>query len=339
MNQHSHVNVPRKARIVPGLLAFCVMFAACPAFAQYNGDDSNRINRLENEVETLSRAIYKGETPPPGSLSSGGSDMADTVVKIQQMEGEIRVLTGKLEEQDFQIRQLKDQLEKALADMNIRLGDLEGSGAQPRQPARYTASPIRSGSYDQEGGMEYQRAGEGAPAAAAGDSSAYTWSSGNGAPADNSNIAPSTSGQLGTLTQAQGGEAPPVAGDGAAALYDSAFSELKSAQYDNAERDFNDFLVKYPDHALAANAKYWLGESYYARGKFADASKVFAEGYQKYPKAAKAPDNLLKLGLSLSGMGKKNDACIALRQVEKDYASGAEPVLHRAKQEMTRLGC
>jgi hypothetical protein len=44
------------------------------------------------------------------------------------------------------------------------------------------------------------------------------------------------------------------------------------------------------------------------------------------------------MGMSLSGMNKKNDACVALGQVEKQFASSG-PVMRRAQQEMTRLGC
>ena len=43
---------------------------------------------------------------------------------------------------------------------------------------------------------------------------------------------------------------------------------------------------------------------------YQNAAFAFAEGYQ-YPKNGKAPDSLLKLGMSLSRMGKRKEACTA----------------------------
>jgi len=75
------------------------------------------------------------------------------------------------------------------------------------------------------------------------------------------------------------------------------------------------------------------------RGDFQRAARIFAEGYQQYPDSAKTPDNLLKLGLSLSSIGNDKDACIAFNQLKKDFSSGSGPVLRRAEQEIERLGC
>ena len=81
-----------------------------------------------------------------------------------------------------------------------------------------------------------------------------------------------------------------------------------------------------PQDYLAGNAQYWMGETYYVRGRYQDAAVTFAEGYQKYPTNSKAPDNLLKLGMSLGQLGKKADACVA-------FAQGFEQEIpHRAGQ-------
>ena len=48
------------------------VFAASLALSfpvQAQSDVSNRLNRIEREIDTLSRTIYKGETPPAGSLA------------------------------------------------------------------------------------------------------------------------------------------------------------------------------------------------------------------------------------------------------------------------------
>src|SRR5690606_27427724 len=97
-------------------------------------------------------------------------------------------------------------------------------------------------------------------------------------------------------------------------LYDAAFQALREQRYERAEAAFKEFLNRYSDDALAGNAQYWLGETYYVRGNYQESAKVFAHGFQKYPKSSKAPDNLLKLGLSLAQNKKTKEACLTLHQ-------------------------
>lgn len=304
----------QKAWSVLGLLSFAALCVSGPALAQ--SDVENRMKRLENEINTLSRAIYRGEEPPPGAFSGGAT--TDMEVRLQQLESQLQTMNGRLEEQSYQTRQVQEQLEKVTSDMELRLQDLEkGGGASRRSentPPRYTA----------------QKPQESEPAA--GDATAS--SGGNGYQWGTNNA----SGQLGTYTESESG-AVNGSNDMAAAAYENAFALLKNNQYDAAEVEFQNFLDENPNNPLAANAKYWLGETYYVRGNFDKAARIFAEGYQKYPQASKAPDNLLKLGLSLEGLGKHQDACVALKQLQKVNPAGATPVLRRAEQEALRLGC
>ena len=147
-----------KAQIILGLLAFGAGFAGSPALAQSSRDVDNRLGRIENELETLGRAVYSGQKPSGGAYASGGTSAADTEVRIQGFESQIRDLTGKLEEQDYQIRQLREQLEKMSADINLRLqdgggstggsfsnstpGSFGGSAGSPDTPVYAPAGPI-----------------------------------------------------------------------------------------------------------------------------------------------------------------------------------------------------
>lgn len=326
-----HTNISRKAQIFLGLLVFGLVFdpMAPHALAQSNRDVTNRLNRIENELETLGRAVYKGETPPPGAFSGGGS-AADTEVRIQQFESEIRALTGKIEEQDYQIRQLKEQLDTLNTDIQLRTGGAAAGGAAGGNiGGGYAPVPPDMGNTQYQDRMPQPAPVNNAAPDTGTSPDNYQWNSG------------SNDGQLGTYSEGAGGggtDGYAGAGDTAASLYENAFALLKGAQYNEAEKEFVSFLSQYPDHALSGNATYWLGETYYVRGQFEKAAKTFAEGYQKDTKGSKAADNLLKMGMSLSGMNKKTDACTALGQIEKQFASSG-PVLRRAQQEMTRLGC
>ena len=132
--------------------------------------------------------------------------------------------------------------------------------------------------------------------------------------------------------------APPPAGD-APTLYQQGYGALLQKDYAGAEAAFSQLVDAYPSDPLAANAQYWLGESYYVRGQYEPAAQAFLQGYQGYPKGAKAPDSLLKLGMSLSAMKKNPEACAALGQLGKDFPSAPPHVKDAATRERGKIGC
>ncbi|MFO1082611.1 MAG: tol-pal system protein YbgF [Reyranellaceae bacterium] len=137
------------------------------------------------------------------------------------------------------------------------------------------------------------------------------------------------------------GAAPP-AGAGEAAgdqLYHDAFKKLQDGDYAGAERGFKAFLQGNPRHALAGNAQYWLGETYYARRDYSNALTAFAEGYKTYKTSAKGPDNLLKLGVTLANLGRKPDACAVFAKFGQDYPRATDLQKRRVDQERQKNGC
>ena len=90
---------------------------------------------------------------------------------------------------------------------------------------------------------------------------------------------------------------------------------------------------------MAGNAQYWLGETYYVRAKYLEAATAFAEGYKRYPKSAKAADGLLKLGMSLARANQKQNACVALAQLDQAFPAPGAAIKAHAEAEKKRLGC
>ena len=123
------------------------------------------------------------------------------------------------------------------------------------------------------------------------------------------------------------------------AAYDKAYAAMKKGDYKTAEAGFASFMKKYPKSDLVGNANYWLGETYYARGKFEQAVGIFADGFTKYKKNSKAPDNLLKLGLSMNKLGRKQDACTAFTSLSSEFPKAAQTLKNRAKAEAKKLSC
>ena len=121
--------------------------------------------------------------------------------------------------------------------------------------------------------------------------------------------------------------------------YDNAYNLLMKAKYPEAEKAFTAFLKDYPDSKLAGNANYWLGETYYVRGQYEVAAGVFSDGLTKYEKSAKAPDNMLKLGLTMANLKKKEEACGFLKLMPEQFPKADETLKNRAKQEAKKLSC
>lgn len=101
--------------------------------------------------------------------------------------------------------------------------------------------------------------------------------------------------------------------------YDNAFDALKTGDYAEAARRLRDFLAAYPDGALAPNAMYWLGESYYVTQNYQLASAQFRALLDRYPSHDKAPGALLKLGLTQYGLRQFDAADATLRAVLRRY--------------------
>ena len=81
------------------------------------------------------------------------------------------------------------------------------------------------------------------------------------------------------------------------------------------------------------------GEKYFAAGKYREAATEFLNGHKAYPNSGKAPDTLLKLGLSLAGLGERDAACSTYAQVLKQYPDASNALRQRVKAEQASASC
>lgn len=270
---------------------------------------ANRLNQLEKQVQTLSQSIFKGK-PLPADMAAGGNSGGVNPAALTMFEERLRVveeqqrsMISQVEKLGFDVRQMQDQMQKSQSDLDMRFQQMSAAGAATASSASSSSSlPADEMAATPSDGVK---------------------SSGN-----------SASGTLGTL-----GSGATAASGSAESLYEAGFADVREQNFDAAQKKFTDFMARYPTHALAGNAQYWLAETYYVRGDYRQAAKLFAKGYQEFPQGQKAADCLLKLGLSLGKLGKKEDACLSLQQLQKEFPGDNSPVNRRAKQEMTQLGC
>lgn len=115
-----------------------------------------------------------------------------------------------------------------------------------------------------------------------------------------------------------GGSAPVNTGDEQAA-YSTAFDSLKQGDYVASARGFKTYVDTYPQGALAPNAWYWLGESYYVTQNYPLALQSFETLLSQFPTSTKAPDAMLKKGYSQVEMGQVGPGRQTLNQLINDY--------------------
>ncbi len=121
--------------------------------------------------------------------------------------------------------------------------------------------------------------------------------------------------------------------------YDFAYGLLRQLDFDRAERALKAFLERHPSHELAENSRYWLGETYFARKNYPAAAEAFLDGYKRNRDGRKAADNLLKLGISLTQLGQKAEACTTFRELQARFGASAKDVRDLASTEQKKAGC
>jgi tol-pal system protein YbgF len=105
------------------------------------------------------------------------------------------------------------------------------------------------------------------------------------------------------------------------ALYNLARQRLDQGQTAKARELFQDFLNRFPKDELAANAQYWLGETYYAEKKWNDAIVEFQKVLKEHPGSDKVPDALLKIGMSFQAQGDCKNALLFFDEVGQAHKS------------------
>ncbi len=117
------------------------------------------------------------------------------------------------------------------------------------------------------------------------------------------------------LTAAQATTAP----GSPEAEYQAAFNLLKDGRSEEAEGALREFATKYPQHELASNAVYWLGEAHYVQRDFPAALAAFESVVRDYPGTRKSPDALLKAGYCQYELKRFGNARALLTRVVEDY--------------------
>jgi tol-pal system protein YbgF len=135
---------------------------------------------------------------------------------------------------------------------------------------------------------------------------------------------------------APGAMPAPAAGLSEQATYDAGMAALRGGNYDKAVATFREVVTNYPNGDLAANAQFWIGESYYTKGDLESAITAYRRVLGDFPNSRKAPDAMVKLGFSLSDVKRTGEARSTLEEVVRKYPGTSAAQL--AADRLKRLG-
>jgi tol-pal system protein YbgF len=115
------------------------------------------------------------------------------------------------------------------------------------------------------------------------------------------------------------------------ALYQNALGQLRAGHHEEAVAGLRAFVAAHPQHDLADNAQYWLGECFYDRKDFSTALREFRRVVEAFPTGNKVPDALLKLGLSYLALGSARPGREALTDLVRRFPQHPTAALAEAR--------
>jgi tol-pal system protein YbgF len=286
-------------------------------------------------------------------------DVSELLVRLNRLESQVRQLSGQNEQLQFENKRLSEQLAKFQKDVEFRFQDLQPAakpGAAPAtgKPASPPPPPApgqkRSDAFDPAA----QPSAPGAPQSlGVADIIAKDTQTAPSQPLDLNAMRPGAPAQQATPqttssiipqgalpARVQGmNPATPAAVQPSVDAYENGMALMNARQYQQAEMAFRQFLTANPRLPNVSNAHYWLGESYLKRNLYTDAAEQYLKIYQSYPQSKVAPEALVKLAVSLRGLGQKQQACATLAEVGRKYPSASSEVRGAVDREQKRAAC
>jgi tol-pal system protein YbgF len=361
--------------IMAPVAAGFIAATACAASAQQPDRQPGFLDNLFGGSERLApspepaQGQYQGQGQGQGRQERSN----ELMVRLERLEGQIRQLTGAIEELQHRNQQLEAQLQdvrggvpRAATGAVVPPAAARPTMAPPVTPAPAAAAPGRRGDvFDPAQNPTAPGAPHvlGSPASASvplpqgSEPNEQAAAGPGGAPLDLSTLSeaaardPSLATPGRMASGGQGSPAPargPSGGEQLATLppsdspkdnFDLAYGYVMRKDYALAQDGFRSFLTRFPNDRLAPDAYYWLGESLFQSQQYRDAAESFLTVSTKYETTGRAPEALLRLGQSLAALGEKEAACASLGEVLRKYPRASVGVKQGVDREQKRARC
>jgi tol-pal system protein YbgF len=301
-----------------------IVFFANISFAQQDKMNEliDRLEKIQKDIQTLEKAVYSKNATLPSDNVVVNEALTRQLAKISELEKQIQEMTSKFEENNYKVQQLSDRLNKVSNDNQFRLQQLENNKAisekisapkevivekAPVVVKKNENNILNSEEIDKEQNVIEEKKVQ----------------------SDNIKLKEKDNKPKTKVL-------PKVS---IAEQYKYATNIMKSGDFEKAEIAFKEFVDTHSKHELAGSAQFWYAETFYIRQLYDDAAAAFLEGYQKYPNSPKAPENLLKLGVTLAELGEIEQGCKMIVNLKKAYPKTDVSILQKSSYEKKRFNC
>ena len=323
----------KKKNLIRTLL-FLFLFIQSTFFVQPSSAENHVgeiLEIIQRDLKTLEKAVYSSVNSSDSTNSTvikfdqNSEDVLTRhLLKLSEIESQFQNLTNRFEEINFKLDKLSNRLSKTQSDNQLRFQQIEENSVITSNTKKLVSSNRKDKSL-LPGSSEPQDLG----------SVSYKDTETNNTTQQTQSIDTTSA----IVTEIFDSEEKILPEGKPEKQYEFATSFLKVGDYTTAEKAFREFVLTNSEHELAGNAQYWYAETFRIRQLYTDAASAYLEGYQKYPKSNKAPINLLKLGVSLVQIGEKDQGCLMIVGVEKQYPKAKKSVLQKAKYEEKKFEC
>lgn len=276
---------------------------------------------------------------PAGLVPAAQAQAVDP--RIAELEEQVRRLSGLVEELNFQVLQMQDQIQRMQEDNEFRFQEIEerrsDAGAAPQDRSQADAGPPAA-IPDVAAAPTLPRSGSDGqvPGAPPRDFGTIIFDA-------QGNVREATRDDTPPPAQAPAPDGTTVAalpsGDDAEELYRNSYEFILSGDYSTAEAGFRDLIARFPGSEIEPDAHFWLGEALLAQERPREAAETFLAASRSFPQARMAPEMLYKLGVSLNELNQRDVACATLAEVPNRYPQASAALLERVRDERARIVC
>jgi tol-pal system protein YbgF len=244
---------------------------------------NRRVTKIEESQATVDKKLNQDLDARIQSIRSG---TAETVSDMESLRSEIKMLSGRIEDNEQIIkraveRDLGDQNTMSLAQLTKKMDDLEGAVRRQQEYLGLQTLPPAVEKVEEEAPGTAEPAKEKAGVPAVSESSE-------------------------------------------ASLYDNALASFRKGNFEDAMGRFEEFLKKYPKSDRADNAQFWIGESYMSLKHYEQAILAYQKVIKDYPKGNKIPNAMLRQAMAFLEIKDQTSTKLLLRKIIKSYPKSNE---------------
>ena len=269
-----------------------------PAAAQ-DPNVEGRVTKLEKELKAVQRKVFpdgagkyfepdiKTETPVnTGTKAASGTEVTDLIGRVDALETQLAALTGQVEQQGNSMKAMEARLKAMETQVKSLNADAATAGAKPvvAQPVTGTQKPVATTAVK--------------PVVAA------------------TNKDKAREVAVAKIERTQSSNAFEDSYSYGYRLWEAKF-------YPEAQTQLEETVKKFPSHSGTSRARNLLGRAWLDDGRPSQAAKIFYENYKADAKGERAPESLYFLGESFIAMEKPADACDVFKQLDKAFPDEA----------------